>query len=158
MAITPSLAAKAVCEMRGWNVSNLALQKILYVAHMVHLGRHGEARPLVLETFEAWNYGPVLPSLYRTLRMFGASPVQDVFIGAGSPREGSAELTTLREVNEFLAPLSPGQLVDMTHWQEGAWAKHYRPGVMHVPIPNHAIAEEFRARQRHHAATAAAAG
>lgn len=145
MAISTPTAAKAVCQMRAWTVSNLALQKILYVAHMVHLGRH--AKPLVSETFEAWNYGPVLPSLYRDLRMFGSGPVKNVFHRA-SPLSPGLEHNTLREVTSFLASMSPGKLIDLTHWEQGAWAKHYKPGVMHISIPNSDIADEFHARER----------
>lgn len=145
MAITTPTAAKAVCELRGWQVSNLALQKILYIAHMVHLGRHNV--PLVPDTFEAWDYGPVIPSLYHQVKMFGAEPVKDVFYLAGRVPSG-LELQTLSEVVSFLAPMTPGQMVSMTHWDDGAWAKFYRPGARGVSIPNEAIANEFRARQR----------
>jgi uncharacterized phage-associated protein len=144
MTISTSAAAKAACEMRDWQISNLELQKILYVAHMVHLGRHGQ--PLLPETFEAWDYGPVIPSLYHQAKMFGAEPVRDVFYGVKVP-DGGAELETIREVVQFLAPMTPGQLVDLTHWGDGAWAKHYRPGVRHIPIPNPDVQNEFRARQ-----------
>lgn len=144
MAISTPTAAKAVCEMRGWSVSNLALQKILYVAHMVHLGR--TQKPLLPEIFEAWDYGPVIPSLYHQVKMFGAGPVQDVFYGARELPEGE-EKANLIEVVNFLAPMSPGQLVKMTHWDDGAWAKFYKPGVRGLAIPNEAIFDEFRARQ-----------
>ena len=38
------------------------------------------------------------------------------------------------------------QLVAITHWQKGAWAKHYRPEVRHCIIPNSDILKEYRAR------------
>lgn len=145
MTISTPAAARAVCELRDWQVSNLALQKILYVAHMVHLGRNGT--PLLPESFEAWDYGPVLPSLYRQVRMFGAQPVKDVFYDARPLPEG-AEKATLKEVVPFLSSFTPGQLVNLTHWQNGAWAKVYRPNMRGIIIPNEAIADEFRARQR----------
>lgn len=143
--LTTASAAKTVCAMRGWTLSNLALQKVLYVSHMVHVGRYGA--PLVAETFEAWDYGPVLPSLYRQVAMFGADPVKDVFYMAKEAPEGP-ERQTLDEVNRFLAPMTPGQLVGMTHWKQGAWAAVYRPGVRHIPISNELVADEYRARQQ----------
>ena len=145
MAISTPAAARAVCELRDWQVSNLALQKILYVAQMVHLGRH--ELPLLPESFEPWDYGPVIPSLYRQVRMFGAQPVKDVFYGVRPIPEG-AEKATLSEVVPFLASFTPGQLVNLTHWQNGAWAKFYRPSTRGISIPNQAIADEFRARQQ----------
>jgi len=145
VALSPSTAAKIVCQVRNWQISNLELQKILYVAHMVHLGRYG--RPLVNETFEAWTYGPVLPSLYRRVAMFGAEPIKNVFYAARVP-EGGTERETLEAVARHLASMTPGQLVELTHWPKGAWAKVYQPGVRHIPIPDNLIADEFRARER----------
>jgi hypothetical protein len=58
------------------------------------------------------------------------------------------EIDTLRRVVPFLASMTPGQLVDLTHWADGAWAKRYRPGVLHVTIPNSDVIDEFRNRVR----------
>ena len=48
-------AAKYMADRSGWNLSNLELQKILYIAHMFHLGRHSTA--LVRGEFQAWDLG-----------------------------------------------------------------------------------------------------
>jgi|GEM_PF-6636616 len=58
MAVHALSAARAICELRDWEVSNLELQKILYIAHMVYLGET-DSHPLIKENFEAWDYGPV---------------------------------------------------------------------------------------------------
>jgi len=46
-------------DRRGWKITNLALQKLLYFAHGIHLTKTKE--PLVSGYFEAWQYGPVQP-------------------------------------------------------------------------------------------------
>jgi uncharacterized phage-associated protein len=51
MAVSVASAAKRLCEKTGWTLSNLELQKILYIAHMFHLGETGQ--PLVPGHFEA---------------------------------------------------------------------------------------------------------
>jgi uncharacterized phage-associated protein len=145
MAVSAVAAARLVCEIRDWQVSNLMLQKILYVAQMVHLGRHG--MPLLFESFEAWDYGPVLPEIYRQLSMFGSLPVKDVFKQA-RPLPATDERKTLGEVVPFLARFTPGELVGLTHCPGGAWATFYRPKTRGIVIPNQAIATEFRARQQ----------
>ena len=73
MTITAQSAASRACCRSGWSLSNLELQKILYVGQMLYLGRYNE--PLVNEVFEAWDYGPVLPTIYHSAKMFGRSPV-----------------------------------------------------------------------------------
>ncbi|WP_410207286.1 Panacea domain-containing protein [Bradyrhizobium japonicum] len=59
MSIASSSAARHICARGNWGVTNLALQKILYMAQMVHLGRTGQR--LVDAEFQAWDYGPVEP-------------------------------------------------------------------------------------------------
>jgi len=127
MAVHPLTAAKRVCELRDWGVSNLELNKILYLAHMISLGRSEGTLPLVTEDFEAWDYGPVLPSVYRRAKVFGRDPVQNIFRSYNSDtgRRGNA---ILKEVVDSLKGKKPGELVAITHWDKGAWAKNYRPG------------------------------
>jgi uncharacterized phage-associated protein len=143
MSIPAYSAARYVCTRGDWRVTNLALQKILYLAQMVHLGRTGER--LIEGEFEAWDYGPVTPDLYRTVRMFGDKPIQNVFFGA--PRIfGTREEETLRDACEHLLTKSPSELVAMTHRQNGAWAKNYVPGIRSIVIPDADIVAEYNTR------------
>lgn len=143
MPIPTNSAARYICASSDWGVTNLALQKILYLAHMVHMGRSGQR--LVDGEFEAWDYGPVMPDLYRTVKMFGDKPIQEVFFGA--PRIfGTPEEETLRDACEHLLTRSPSELVAMTHRQNGAWAKNYVPGLKSIPIPDRDIIDEYRLR------------
>lgn len=143
MSIASSSAARHICARGNWGVTNLALQKILYMAHMVHLGRTGQR--LVNAEFQAWDYGPVEPALYRQVRNFGNKPIQDVFFWA-APIIGTQEEATLNEACNFLLQKTPGELVAMTHWQNGAWARRYVPGSRGIPIPDADIIAEYRAR------------
>mgnify|MGYP006283548483 CR=1 FL=1 len=77
MTVSVLSAAKRLAARSGWTLSNLELQKILYLAHMVHLGRTDGA-PLVHGLFEAWDYGPVHPDLYHRVKIFGSSPVKNI--------------------------------------------------------------------------------
>ena len=74
-------AARVLCEKSGWKLTNLQLQKMLYIAHMTYMGeRDGE--PLIsgmFPPFEAWEFGPVSPTAYRHVKTFGAEPIGNVF-------------------------------------------------------------------------------
>lgn len=142
MAVSALSAAKRVCELSGWQLSNLSLQKILYIAHLIYLGRRNE--PLFDETFQAWNYGPVLPSVYHKAKIFGSDPVRNVFHSVPNLEEGP-EADVLAETVEKLSNKSPSQLVAITHWDKGAWAKHYMPG-MNMVIPNDDVLREYQDR------------
>lgn len=143
MSVASSSAARHICSRGNWSVTNLALQKILYMAQMVHLGRTGHR--LVDAEFQAWDYGPVEPNLYRQVRIFGNKPIQDVFFWAPSI-DLAPEKATLDEACDYLIAKSPGELVAMTHWQNGAWARHYVPGARSIVIPDADIAAEYHAR------------
>lgn len=135
-------AAKTLCELSDWSLSNLRLQKILYIANRVHLGRSG--KQLVDSPFEAWDYGPVSPEVYKECKMYGSKPVKHGFLLVNSYKEGE-EYERLSEAYSILKDISGGQLVNMTHANGGAWAQVYRPGVKGIKIPVELIEEEFNA-------------
>src|SRR5579863_3866825 len=60
-------------EDAGDLISNLKLQKLVYYAQGFHLAIFGA--PLFPEDIYAWNHGPVVPSLYREYRRFGAGAI-----------------------------------------------------------------------------------
>lgn len=143
MAVRPIDAARRICELGDWGVSNLKLQKILYMAQMVHLGR--TQKRLIDADFEAWDYGPVLPEIYRRAKIFGGDPIVGIFSHAESTR-GTEEDGVLVEAAENLMHRSPGDLVSETHWPEGAWARNYRPNVWGIVIPDKDIIDEYKRR------------
>jgi uncharacterized phage-associated protein len=135
---------KFICESGNWRVTNLQAQKILYLAYMYYLGNKGER--LTDAFFEAWDYGPVEPSVYQRVRMFGSDPIQDVFYRARNFKVDDPRRAALTEVCDFLIPLRPSALIDITHWEEGAWAKNYVPGVKGIRISDTDIAAEYKCR------------
>ena len=142
MAISVLSAAKRLGSRSGWSLSNLEMQKILYLAHMFYLGRMG--RPLVVGNFEAWDYGPVHPDLYHRAKIFGSDHVQDIFPNISAPPKGP-ERSIIDEAFDNLGNLGPGRLVNATHQPGGAWDRNYIPGARHIVIPNQDILEEYRA-------------
>jgi uncharacterized phage-associated protein len=140
MLITSLQAAKKVCELSNWCVTNLSLQKIIYFCHMFHLGKH--QKPLINEVFEAWIYGPVLPKLYDKLKIYGADYISDNFYNVSDI--GDKEINSfLEEVAGALLQRKPWELVTLTHSKTGAWAKNYVSGV-NRKISNEDILEEYR--------------
>ena len=141
MTISSKAAARTICELSDWKVSNLKLQKILYLAHMVFMGQN-EGEPLIDESFEAWDYGPVVPSVYHEAKKYGAKPIR---MGFYSQQDitGSREYKELEKACSSLLPQSPGRLVDFTHRSQGAWDKNYQPGTKGTIIPNEDILEEY---------------
>ena len=143
MLVSILSAAKRLGSHSGWALSNLTMQKIAYLAHMFHLGKIDE--PLVSGHFEAWDYGPVHPQLYNAVKMFGSGSVESYVFNKVPEMEeciGTQYLDTLTE--KFGE--KPSELISITHWEKGAWAKYYSPGLRGIIIPNKAIKDEYRER------------
>jgi uncharacterized phage-associated protein len=141
MTVSALDAARTLCELRDWRLSNLEIQKILYLAHMFYFGRSEE--PLIRENFEAWDYGPVVPEVYRQASGFGREPVTNRFWWNHSVEPGRPGYDILREAAESTLGISPGRLVAITHRPGGAWATHYKPNVRGIVIPNEDIKAEY---------------
>lgn len=127
----------------GWTLSNLAMQKMLYMADMNFVGINGIR--LVDEPFEAWDYGPVLPSLYHDCKAFGSKPVPHVFWGAYLIG-GTPEANIIESAWQALRSDTPGQLVSNTHRHDGAWAKRYIAGAKGIKITDSDMIDEYRNR------------
>jgi uncharacterized phage-associated protein len=138
-------AAKTLCELSGWRISNLPLQKLLYLSHMAFMGEQN-GLPLIDGHFEAWDLGPVEPTLYRKVKAYGDKAIVDIF-PHDLLEKSSKAYKIISEVYEQLKNAHPGQLVSITHWDEGAWASHYKPGYRGIVIPNEAILDEYRKRE-----------
>lgn len=57
------------------DLTPMKLQKLLYYVFGEYLAVSPDNQPLFSERFEAWKYGPVLPSVYQQFRNFGAENI-----------------------------------------------------------------------------------
>lgn len=118
------------CESNGRSVSNLALQKLVYFCHVWSLIQLN--KPLIKHKFEAWEFGPVLPYLYREFKNFDRSPVRGRAMRL-NPSNGKAcvveyafdeeTLRLLTTTIEFYSRLRAGDLVELSHVEGGPWFK-----------------------------------
>lgn len=136
-------AAVTLAKASGWSLSNLELQKLLYISQMIYMGRTG-GEPIFDEDFEAWKLGPVVPSVYRSAKLYGSGPVVNLF-HRGELLDGPKK-SVVEETYASMRGKKPMELVSITHWSRGAWAKHYKNAVQGVRIPKSDILIEYRDR------------
>ena len=141
MAVSSIDAGKTLCEMSGWKMSNLRLQKALYIAHMYHLGTHN-GKPLINEKFQAWMYGPVEPVLYHYCRFYGRRNLPNIFPIRSGVAKDKPEHKTLEIITKMIDGISSAKLVGFTHSDKGAWKQIYREGERGDEIPNELIEKE----------------
>jgi uncharacterized phage-associated protein len=137
------------------NISPMKLQKLLYLAQGYCLVETGE--PLVDELFEAWKFGPVLPSLYHACKSFGGNSVHgqlgDSYGLENSPANLEQRHSKIKEIIQFVwetyGDMQAIELSNWTHEKGGPWDK-----VVHSPdyhfrnqaIPNDLIKTYFTER------------
>jgi len=142
----PSLeVAQYICRKTNWSISNLELQKYLYLAHMFSLGEFN--KPLIDGHFEAWYYGPVHPRVYHQFKVFGADLIKGFeYIEDHKVESNKQVVWLISAMVQMLESNQPWQLVELTHWKNGAWSKKYNPDHP-VQILNEDILEEYHARK-----------
>lgn len=99
----------------GDTISNLKLQKMLYYQQGFHLAYFGT--PLFDEDIVAWQYGPVVPSVYKEYKSFESNSISTSEEGISlSDDEEELFNNVYEEYNQFSAVA----LMKMTH-EETPW-------------------------------------
>ncbi|MGF6636176.1 Panacea domain-containing protein [Paraburkholderia sp. MM6662-R1] len=131
---------------RNWTQTNLSIQKLAYFCHGWHLALANE--PLVNEQFEAWRFGPVLPGLYHTLKVFSSNPIPAnhplVLSQPTLPPREQWTAALIDRILEVYGRQSPAQLVAMSHSSEGPWETVWQEEGQDARISNEAIRDYFR--------------
>jgi uncharacterized phage-associated protein len=140
------------------DISNLSLQKIVYFCHVWVLA--ALERPLVREQFEAWEFGPVLPYLYREFRDCGDRKITkrasklDKETGQKVQATYSFEpdvAALLTDVIDTYSALTPYQLVQISHAKGSPWDQawnHEEKINVGMRISNELIADFYSAKSR----------
>lgn len=113
-------AAVQQSVVNGFWVSNLKLQKVLYFAWIEYFRRY--RKPLFKEGFEAWRYGPVVPSVYYD-NWCNAANTLVVPKRTSVPVDQDTQ-DFLREMLEEFKDVSVGDMVELSH-KTRAWSKNY---------------------------------
>ena len=136
-------------------ISPLKLQKLVYISHGWHLGFFDE--PLVDDEYaEAWQYGPVFPSLYYEFKDFGADSI-DRLAQDSSPPNFEKIVPQIRPIDvttpDLLSKVWDGygkftavQLSSLTHAAGTPWYDtwHRNPGWRNLHIDNDAIRAHYK--------------
>ncbi|QKF64112.1 Panacea domain-containing protein [Campylobacter corcagiensis] len=117
----------AKCTNDGHPISNLQLQKILYYIQYEFLTKYDE--PLFEDDFEAWKFGPVIPSIYYKYCAGGSLKI----ISNDNADEDFNDLYlnqkyVIDEIVEKQRIKYPWNLVNEVHKKNKAWDKVFSQG------------------------------
>ena len=116
-----------LAQENGDLITNLKLQKLLYYAQAWFLVNNNNQK-LFDDDIVAWQYGPVVKSVYERYQYFGRSPIIiDCNISTDFEDLSIAVKDYLREFCENFLKFSATELVGMTH-QELPWNEAVKKG------------------------------
>lgn len=142
-------------------ISNLKLQKLLYFIQGLFLATDGE--PCFFNKIEAWDFGPVVPDVYRHYRVFGSNniPYIEKYVDIKNHDFWNSETIRyddriIQEIDKYKIDLildlfkkySATQLVNITH-QQAPWKNVYYSG-RNLEITNKSIKDYFTGRYLKH--------
>ena len=150
------LAAK-----EGEKITPLKIQKLVYIAHGWYLALYGE--PLVCdERAEAWEFGPVFPSIYYEFKSFGGDPIEKLAVDitynelskewdAWKPRIPGSDKNSrafLNHIWKLYKGFTGGQLSALTHEEGTPWEKtrNEKGEIRNAHIENQDIENYYKGR------------
>ncbi len=142
----------------GQQLTQMQLQKLVYFAYGWYLAITGTR--LIDERVEAWQWGPVIPSIYKEFKRFGSSsvtePAREVTFRDGKvgffpariqsddPKADGLALQVIKRVWDIYGKYSASALSNMTHAPNSPWSKTSDREIRGTDIEDTLIVQYFR--------------
>ena len=126
---------------KGYGISNLKLQKILYFIQAFFLTKTAKRVPCFYQRIEAWDFGPVIPEAYREYKQYGSSNIPTIRsfikfdqeniwdiqrINYNSNVIADEDKAMINLVVDKFSEYSATDLVELTH-NQAPWSNAYVP-------------------------------
>lgn len=113
-------------------ITNLRLNKLLYFAQLWHMDKFHT--PLFDDDFKAWEYGPVIPSIYQKYKRYGKNNIEGDFEGFNPDGYSLDDIDTLTSVSRVYGRYSTPALVNLSHdtepWKNTAKTETIKKSIM----------------------------
>ncbi|MXY86250.1 MAG: DUF4065 domain-containing protein [Chloroflexi bacterium] len=149
-----------LARAHGKRLTPMQIQKLVYFAHGWHLAY--EESPLSEEQAQAWRWGPVFPTLYHAVKLWGREPIERDVIAFRLIREDGhhrveksvprvidgVHTAFLETIWDAYGEMSGPALSSLSHDIDGPWYRvwHESGGAHGVIIPDELIQEYFGER------------
>ena len=131
--------AKYIINTSYRGLSNLELQKTMYFVELDYYKQTG--KHLVDDDFKAWQYGPVVPSVYEEYRSYGSRYIEEADMPDES-KMSQVNTSIIEETVDRCSDRKSWELVKESHRSDGAWQKTLDDGGYGDTIQQEFIAEE----------------
>ncbi|MBS7217743.1 MAG: DUF4065 domain-containing protein [[Clostridium] spiroforme] len=126
-------------------ISNLKLQKVLYFVQAEFLVGTPDHRACFLDPIEAWDFGPVVPSVYHQYKIYGSGIIPSDNNDILKPyydRISEDDQEMINNIVEATFDYTASELVNLTH-NQAPWKDAYRKG-FNNEIPKQSILNYFK--------------
>ena len=126
MPASPNAIANAFLKLardNGKSLTNMQLQKLVFLAQGYSLALLGEC--IYDRQTHAWQWGPVIPRLYKALQTYGSGVVTGVLPVEDGDSITSDQQEVVAGVWDAYGSYSGSQLSALTHKQDSPWAKQW---------------------------------
>ena len=149
---TPSHIANFFLNRKKHTIDNLKLNKIIYISLGYSLAILD--RDLFEENVEAWQYGPVIPSIYHEFKRYGMNRIdayseiydyslaQRIIPTVNNNEKDLIEL--LKAILNYYGRLSSYALIQRTHQTDSPWSKFYQKDKPGIVIEKEVIKEYYK--------------
>lgn len=143
-----AIANKIYAMMRaeGRSVTLMQIIKLVYLADGWSLALRGQ--PMAKHSPQAWQYGPVFPTVYKAFKRFGSQPISEPAVDPRSGVEVSEEFSDdevalLKQVVESYGALHAFRLSEIMHKPGTPWTETFNKSGPYAEIPLELIAKHF---------------
>jgi uncharacterized phage-associated protein len=156
MALSATAVANKFLDLaakRGKTLTPLQLIKLCYLAY----GWSWELlnKRLFEEQPQAWQYGPVIPSIYHKVKQYRDQPIATMlpadWFGSNAALSPDEE-SLISKVYDAYSPYSGIQLSSMTHQPGAPWFVIWHSAGRNAPIPDDLIKQHYSQIKRERAA------
>jgi len=122
MAVTSHAVANEfirIAQEQGKQLTNMQLQKLVFLAQGYSLAILDE--PLYFHNTHAWQWGPVIPKLYKSLQKYGSNFVTEPLKTDDLITKDSPGADIIKAVWDEYGHYSGGQLSNLTHRPNTPW-------------------------------------
>ena len=119
----------------------LQIAKLVYLCHSWMLGLHG--RGLIRQNIYAWQYGPVVPRLYHSLKKYKSAPVTEPIKGIESADLDRPERDIIEQVYGIYGDFTGIQLSHITHEDGTPWDITWSTKGRDSVIPDELIKQHY---------------
>jgi uncharacterized phage-associated protein len=127
------------------DLTPMKLIKLTYIAYGWYMAITDGNKKLVSEQPQAWDLGPVMPSLYHNLKKYGASKVNEPIDETNSDIIRDEDVSFLEKIWSIYGQKDAIYLSAITHTKDTPWSEIYPKGY-NLEIPDTLILQHYKSK------------